>query len=277
MKKQISLILVLLLIFSLFPLGASAAQPQQYRIAIVQQMDHTSLDEIRTAIEGRLTQLAQEKGLDLSYKSFNGQNDASMLGQIGAQILSDDYDVIIPIASLAAQCMVSATEGSGIPVVFAAISDPQQAGLADLSNVTGISDALDTRFILDMALAVDPEIKTFGLLYSNSEPNSALPVAQAKAYLEEKGISVLEKTGNTTDEIVTASNALVGRVDAVFTPTDNVVMGAASAVEEILAAAHIPHYTGADSFVTSGAFATCGVNYTDLGASAADLDRKSVV
>ena len=122
-----------------------------------------------------------------------------------------------------------------------------------------------------MAFAVDPEIKTFGLLYSNSEANSATPIAQAKEYLEAKGISYLEKTGNTTDEIVTAANALVGRVDAVFTPTDNVVMGAAGAVEEILNNAGIPHYTGADSFVSSGAFATCGVNYSELGAEAADM------
>ena len=271
MKKICSLFLCLLLIFSCLPLRSSAAEETGFRIAIVQQMDHASLDEIRTAIEGRLDALAQEKGIDITYKSFNGQNDASMLGQIGAQIVTDGYDAIIPIASLAAQCMVTATEGHNIPVIFAAISDPEQAGLAGLPGVTGISDALNTSFILDMAFAVDPDIETFGLLYSNSEANSATPIAQAKEYLESKGIAFLEKTGNTTDEIVTAANALVGRVDAVFTPTDNVVMGAAGAVEEILNNAGIPHYTGADSFVSSGAFATCGVNYTELGAEAADM------
>ena len=88
---------------------------------------------------------------------------------------------------------------------------------------------------------------------------------------DSKGIAYLEKTGNTTDEIITAASALVGRVDAVFTPTDNVVMGAANAVAEILTPAGIPHYAGADSFVTAGAFATCGVNYTELGAYAAKL------
>ena len=271
MKKICSLFLCLLLIFSCLPLQGLAAEETGFRIAIVQQMDHASLDEIRTAIEGRLDTLAQEKGIDITYKSFNGQNDASMLGQIGAQIVTDGYDAIIPIASLAAQCMVTATENHNIPVIFAAISDPEQAGLAGIPGVTGISDALNTPFILDMAFAVDPEIKAFGLLYSNSEANSATPIAQAKEYLDAKGIAYLEKTGNTTDEIVTAANALVGRVDAVFTPTDNVVMGAAGAVEEILNNAGIPHYTGADSFVSSGAFATCGVNYSELGEEAADM------
>ena len=270
-KKVFSVLLVFLLTLSLISGTALAAEDNSLQIAIVQQMDHPSLDEIRTAIEGRLQELGKQKNLEITVKSFNGQNDASMLGQIGAQIRSDGYDAVIPIASLAAQCMVTATEGSGIPVIFAAISDPEQAGLAGLPNVTGISDALNTPFILDMALAVNPDIKTVGLLYSNSEVNSATPIAQAKEYLNARGITYLEKTGNTTDEIVTAANALVGRCDAVFTPTDNVVMGAATAIEEILNSSGIPHYTGADSFVSSGAFATCGVNYTELGAAAADM------
>ena len=271
MKKLSCLFLSLLLILSLISGTAAMAEQPEYRVAIVQQMDHASLDEIRIAIESQLEVLAEEKNLNLTYKSFNGQNDASMLGQIGAQIVTDDYDAIIPIATLAAQCMVTATEGKNIPIIFAAISDPEQVGLANMPGVTGISDALNTPFILDMALAADPDIQTFGLLYSNSEANSATPIAQAKEYLDKKGIAYLEKTGNTTDEIVTAANALCGRVDAVFTPTDNVVMGAAGAVEEILNNAGIPHYTGADSFVSSGAFATCGVNYSELGAEAAAL------
>ena len=122
-----------------------------------------------------------------------------------------------------------------------------------------------------MMLKANPDIETVGLLYSNSEANSVTPIREAKEYLDSKGIAYLEKTGNTTDEILTAASAMVGRVQAVFTPTDNVVMAAASAVAEILNEAGIPHYTGADSFVTAGAFATCGVNYTELGTYTADM------
>ena len=120
-------------------------------------------------------------------------------------------------------------------------------------------------------LKANPDIETVGLLYSNSEANSVTPIREAKEYLDSKGIAYLEKTGNTTDEILTAASAMVGRVQAVFTPTDNVVMAAASAVAEILNEAGIPHYTGADSFVTAGAFATCGVNYTELGTYTAGM------
>ena len=270
MKKLISLVLTAVMVLSMLSVSAFATE-QNFKIAIVQQLDHPSLDEIRTACDARLKELAQEKGFTVEVKDFHGQNDNTLLNQIGSQVMSDKYDAIIPIATLAAQCMVTAAEGTDIPIIYAAISDPESAGLTGLDRVTGTSDALNTPFILDMMIAVQPDVKTVGLLYSNSEANSAAPIAQAKEYLDSKGIAYLEKTGTTSDEIITAANALVGRVDAVFTPTDNTVMAAEGAVAEILTAAGIPHYTGADSFVKSGAFVTCGVNYTELGGATADM------
>ena len=242
-----------------------------YRIAIVQQMDHASLDEIRAAVEAELDAKASELGVSITYETFNGQNDQSLLNQIGAQIASDSYDAVIPIASLAAQCMVNATEDQGTPIIYAAISDPETAGLTGIDRVTGTSDALDTQFILDMMLAQNPELERVGLLYSTSEPNSETPIAQAKAYLEEKGIAYEEKTGTTADEIIAAAASLAGEVDAVFTPTDNSVMAVELTIGQTFIEAGVPHYAGADSFVRNGAFATCGVNYTDLGTATADL------
>lgn len=284
MKKFLSMIAaVSLLAASLSACGASsttsttsttaaaAESGKAYKVAIVQQLDHASLDEIRVAIEAELEAKAAEKGIAIAYKDFNGQNDATVLNQIGAQVVSDGYDAIIPIATLAATTMATANEDNQIPVIYAAISDPGEAQLTGIANVTGTSDALNTAFILDMMLKANPDIETVGLLYSNSEANSVTPIQEAKEYLDSKGIAYLEKTGNTTDEILTAASAMVGRVQAVFTPTDNVVMAAASAVAEILNEAGIPHYTGADSFVTAGAFATCGVNYTELGTYTADM------
>ena len=251
----------------------AAAEPaaKSYRIAVVQQLDHASLDQIRTAIEAELDAKAAEKGITIEYKDFNGQNDATTLNQIGTQVVSDQYDAVIPIATLAAQCMATACADSKTPVIYAAISDPAAADLTDIDYVTGTSDALNTESIMNMMFAVNPEIKTVGLLYSNSEANSQTPIAEAKAYLDSKGIAYVEKTGNTNDEIMTAAASLVGQVDAVFTPTDNVVMAAAAAVSDTLTKGGIPFYTGADSFVTAGAFATCGVNYTDLGTYTADM------
>jgi putative ABC transporter, substrate-binding protein len=251
--------------------AAETTEVKSFSVAIVQQLSHSSLDEIHEAISAELKARAEAAGVELTISDYNGQNDTTMLGQIGAQALDDKVDMIIPIATLAAQTMVTAAEDTGTPIVYAACSDPETAGLTGLDNVTGTSDALNTPFILDMMLAVNPDIKTVGLLFSNSEDNSVTPIAEAKKYLDEKGIAYLEKTGNTTDEIVAAAASLVGRVDAVFTPTDNRVMDAEVAVAEILNEAGIPHYTGADSFVQSGAFTTCGVNYTELGKYTADI------
>ena len=292
MKKVISLVLSVMMMLTMFagckasgtaetaaPTSAATAETaadttpaaQEFNVAIVQQLDHASLDEIHTAIVAQLQTLAEEKGVKVNIQEFNGQNDATVLNQIGAQVVGDGVDLIIPIATLAAQCMVTAADGTDIPIVYAAISDPEAAGLTGLSNVTGTSDALNTAFILDMMLAANPDIKTVGLLYSNSEANSTTPIAEAKAYLQEKQIDFVEKTGNTSGEIVEAAASMVGRVDAVFTPTDNVVMAAEVTVAETLNEAGIPHYTGADSFVAAGAFATCGVNYTELGTYTADM------
>ena len=285
MKKFLSMIAaVSLLAASLSACGASstasttaaAAAPaaeggKEYKVAIVQQLDHSSLDEIRVAIEAQLTALAAEKGVTVEIKTYNGQNDASMLNQIGTQVVSDQVDAILPIATLAATTMTTAAEDAGIPVIYAAISDPESASLTGLPNVTGTSDALTTPFILDMMIAANPDVKTVGLLYSNSEANSTTPIAEAKAYLDSKGVAYIEKTGNSADEVLTAANALVGRVQAVFTPTDNAVMACESAVAESFNEAGIAHYTGADSFVAAGAFVTCGVNYTELGAYTANM------
>ena len=275
MKKLICVILSVMMILSLTACGASeeAQTPTgyTYSVAIVQQLDHSSLDEIRAAIIAELNALAEPTNYTITIKEYNGQNDASLLNQIGTDVVADGYDMIIPIATLAAQSMVTAAEGTDIPIVYAAISDPEGAGLTGIPTVTGVSDALNTNFIMDMMFAANPDIQTVGLLYSNSEINSEAPIRDAKAYLDAKGIAYVEKTGNTANEVIAAASDLVGRVDAVFTPTDNVVMATEAAVAELLNEAGIPHYTGADSFVTAGAFATCGVNYTELGTKTADI------
>lgn len=258
------------------PTGSAGAEntatgSEGYKVAVVRQLDHASMNEIRDAITAELDTKASELGVEISYEDFNGNNDPSTLAQIGAQIIADGYDAIIPIGTTAAQQMAAVAEESETPVIYGTVSYPEVAGLTGISYVTGTSDALNVELLLDMMLAQNPNVETVGLLYSTSEVNSAPAIETAKAYLDEKGISYIDKTGNTTDEIVAAVNSMLDQVDAVFTPTDNVVQVAELAIAPTLIEAGIPHYAGADSFVRNGAFATCGVNYSDLGAQTADL------
>ena len=244
---------------------------ESYKIAIVRQLDHASMNEIRDAITAELEAKGEELGITIECGNFNGNNDTSTLSQIGAQIIADGYDAIIPIGTLAAQQMVSTAEETQTPVIYGTVSYPEVANLTGIDYVTGTSDALNVTLLLDMMLAADSDIQTVGLLYSTSEVNSAPAIEEAKAYLDEKGISYLEKTGTTSDEIIAAVNSMLDQVDAVFTPTDNAVQATELAIAPILAEAGIPHYAGADSFVRNGAYATCGVNYTDMGTKTADL------
>ena len=255
------------------PAGSgSASGDSSFKVAVVKQMDHPSLDEICNAVVARLDEIAQETGTPIEYEVYSGQGDETVLNQIGAQAIVDGVDAIIPIATTAAQLMTVAAEETKTPVVYAAVSDPAQADLLDIDYVTGTCDALNTSFILDMMLAQNPDTQKVGLLYSLSEPNSATPIAEAKEYLDDKGILYEEFTANSDDEVVAAAGALIAAgVDAVFTPTDNKIQSAELAIAPDLIEAGIPHYAGADSFVRNGAFATCGVNYTLLGTETANL------
>lgn len=255
----------------------ASGEAKNLKIAIVKQLDHASLDEIANAVSAELDKIASNNGIAIEHEIYCGQNDQTTLKQIADQAIADGVDAIIPIATLAAQVATVSAEDTQTPVVFAAISDPEAAELTGIDYVTGTSDALSTAFIMDMMLAQNPDTAKVGLLYSLSETNSATPIAEAKAYLDEKGIAYTEQTAATNDEVVAAASSLIAEgVDVIFTPTDNVIMAAELAIYEDLAAAGIPHYTGADSFVRNGAFATCGVNYTDLGIRTADLAYEAI-
>lgn len=252
--------------------GEEAVEPGTYKVAVVKQLDHASLDEIANAITAEFDAIAADKGITIEYEVYSGQNDQTTIKQITDQAVADGVNAIVPIATLAAQVSAVSAEESKTPVVFAAISDPESAELTGLDYVTGTSDALNTEFIMDMMFAENPDIDKVGLLYSLSETNSEKPIAEAKAYLDAKGIAYTEQTAASNDEVVQAASALIAEgVDTIFTPTDNVIMAAELAIYEDLANAGVRHYAGADSFVRNGAFATCGVNYTDLGTKTADL------
>ena len=256
-----------------------SAMAADYKVGIIQFVDDASLNQIEANIEAELTKKSEEGEDNYIFEGnvYNGQADSTTLNQIATQLISDGVDVIIPIATPAAQIVQTATEDNQIPVVFSAVSDPVGAGLVESmdapgANITGTSDALNTNAILDLMFVANPDIKSVGLLYSQSEDSSKQPIADAKAYLEEKGIDYVEKTGTNNTEVAQAADALIAAgVDAVFTPTDNTVMTAELAIYEKFIEAGIPHYCGADSFALNGAFMGYGVDYANLGQKTADM------
>lgn len=250
-----------------------------YKVGIVQYVDDASLNQIEAAIEAELDAKGAELGVTFDYAdyTYNGQADSTTLNQIATDLVAENVDIIVPIATPAAMIMQNATEENQIPVVFSAVSDPVGAGLVasmDVpgSNITGTSDALDTEAVMNLMVAANPDIKTVGLLYDKSQDASTAAIEAAKAFCADKGIEVVEKTGTTNDEISLAADALVAAgVEAVFTPTDNTVMTAELAIFEKFTEAKVPHYGGADSFALNGAFLGYGVNYEELGTATADM------
>ena len=259
------------------PAPASDMDGKTVKVGICNYVDDASLNQIVENIQARLKEIGGEKGVafDVSYDNCNA--DANLLTQIISNFIADDVDIMIGVATPVAMAMQAATEDNGIPVVFAAVSDPVGAGLVESmeapgSNVTGTSDYLDTAAVMQLITAADPDAKNIALLYDIGQDSSTAAIAHAKEYLDANGIAYGEYTGTTVDEVTLAVQALIADgVDAVFTPTDNTIMKSELSIYEMLQEAGIPHYTGADSFALTGAFLGYGVDYAALGVETANM------
>ncbi len=255
----------------------AGAGDADYKVAIVKYVDDASLNQIEDAIVAELETKGKELGVTFDVELYNGQADGTILNQIAAEVVADEVDVVVPIATPAAVLMQVATEDTDIKVVFSAVTDPIGAGLvasldAPGANITGVSDAIDTEAIMNLILLQNPDIKKIGLLYNRSEASSIASIADANAFCKDNGIEVVEKTGTNVTEIQAAADALVADgVEAIFTPQDNTVMQAELSIFEKFTDAKIPHYTGADSFALNGALLGYGVNYENLGTLTGDM------
>ena len=254
-----------------------------YKVAIVKYVDDASLNQIEDAIIVQLKAKEAEFGVNFEILKYNGQADGAVLNQIAADVLAEEVDAVVPIATPAAVLLQAATEDTEIPVIFSAVSNPVEDGLvvaadAPGANVTGTSDGIDTEAIFKLMQLQNPDLKKVGLLYDKGQSSSLVSIADAKAFCEANGIEFVEKTGTTVSEIQAAADVLAAeKVDAVFTPQDNTVMTAELAIYEKFMDAGIPHYTGADSFALNGAFMGYGVNYENLGTLTADMVIEIVV
>lgn len=248
-----------------------------YKIGICNYVEDASLNQIVSNIQSELEELEKTYDVKFDVDVENGNGDANIINQIISNFVADKVDMMVAIATPVALAMQSASEESGIPFVFAAVSDPVGAGLVESlekpnSNTTGTSDYLDTNAILDMIFMLDEDVDTVGLLYDASQDSSNKPIKDAKEYLDKKGVSYKEYTGTNTSEVSLAVNSLItDGVKVVFTPTDNTIMTAELAIYEELASNGVKHYTGADSFALNGAFIGYGTNYVGLGRQTGDM------
>lgn len=285
MKKAAIIIMVAAIIASLLTgcgvsegkNGNNTGTGDKIKIGIIQPVEHPSLNQIREYIIIGLEEQGLKDRVEITYK--DAQGDPSNINTIVSQFVGDKMDIIVPIGTGTAQSAAAATRD--IPVIFAAVSYPVEAGLIkDASkpeaNVTGVSDAIDVEQIFDLAFELTSDVKTFGFIYDSGQPNSVPAINKAKEYCEAKGINYVEATITNSSELMQAAQSLAEKVDAIFTPTDNTVASAMPTLSAEAQKAGIPVYTGADSLVADGGFATVGVDYTVLGRQVAAMVKKVV-
>lgn len=287
MKKLIA-ILMLLAILAVFVTGCGTKvsgvsetpadgtgdveKSEKFRIGIVQAQNHPSLDEIREYIIIGLEELGMKDKVEIIYK--DAQSDPSNVNTIINQFVGEKVDMIIPIATGAAQTALAATKD--IPIVFAAASYPVEAGLVkDMNvtdqNITGVSDAIGVEEIFELSQDLTPDVKTYGFIYNPGEVNSVSSIQRAKDYCDANGMKYIEANIANSGELLQAAQSLTSKVDAIFVPNDNTVALAMPMLSQEAINAEIPVYTGADSLIKDGGFATVGIDYKVLGRQVAEM------
>lgn len=279
MKKIVSVMVsVLILAGILSGCGSSggnsaAANQDACKVAIVQPMSHTSLDQIRDTIVSEL----EASGKNITITTENANGDSTALTTILSNCKAEGVDLVIPIATSTAQSAKAVFDGDSTPIVFAAVSDPAAAGLTgdDCQYITGVSNNIPAAEIVKLIFNFQPDCQKIGFLYTSSETNSVSTVNAAKAYCDQEGIAYEEVSIANLSELQTAAETLISRgVDALYTGNDNTIASAMATYTDVAYAAGIPVYCGADSMVADGGFATIGVNYVQLGGQVADLVLK---
>ncbi|MDF2542998.1 MAG: hypothetical protein K0S47_2716 [Herbinix sp.] len=252
--------------------GADTASTEKFKIGIIQPMDHPSLNQIRETIISELDALGLGDKVEIDFQNSNG--DATLLPTIMQDMIANEVDMLVPIATGTAQAAMAAT--TNVPIVFSAVSNPVAAGLVTsfeetTGNITGVSNSIPIEDIFALASELTPDAKVFGFVYNSSEVNSASGIERAKAYCDEHGIEYKEATITGTADLQQAAASLVGEVDAFFTPNDNTVASAMPTYLQVAMDAKLPIYVGADSMVNDGGLATVGIDYTVLGKQTAAM------
>ncbi|WP_373712454.1 tryptophan ABC transporter substrate-binding protein [Streptococcus sp.] len=255
---------------------SSSSENQVVKIGILQFVTHDALDEIERGIEDGLADAGYE-GSNVELTVLNAEADQSKIQTMSKKLVDDGNDVVIGIATPAAQGLASAT--SDIPVIMGAISDPVGAKLVKSldkpdGNVTGLSNHVPHAQTVELIQTITPDAKTIGVLYASSEDNSVSQVKEFTQYAEEAGLTVVEYAVPSTNEITTTMSVMTGKVDAIFVPQDNTIASAFPTVVTAANAAKIPVYSSVDTMVKQGSIASVAQSQYDLGLETAKIAVK---
>ena len=247
---------------------------EKVNVGIVQLVEHAALDAANKGFVEGLASKGYKEGQNIAYDRQNAQADQSNLQNIAHRFVNNKVNLICAIATPAAQTVANVT--SDIPIVATAVTDYKAAKLVKDNakpgtNVTGTTDMNPVEQQLDLLLKLVPNAKSVGTIYCSSEVNSQLQVDILKKAATAKGVTVKEATVSNVNDIQQAARSLLGKVQAIYVPTDNVLASAMPTLVSVTEEAKLPVICGEGGMVKAGGVATLGVDYYKLGFQAGEM------
>jgi putative ABC transport system substrate-binding protein len=248
--------------------SAAPAFAADITVAVTAIVEHPALDAARDGIKEALAAEGFVDGEQIDFVYESAQGKPEIAAQIARQFVGDGATVIVPISTPSAQGAVAATKD--IPIVFTAVTDPVAAQLVTSlqkpgGNVTGISDMSPLPEHIALMQEITPNAKRIGVVYNPGETNSMVLVERLKELAGPAGLEIVESAATKSGDVQQATLALVGKVDAIYIPTDNTVVSALEAAVSVAEENKIPLYAGDTDSVPRGAIATVGFNYKNVG------------
>lgn len=259
------------------PAPDAAGGKKPIKIGVVQIVEHQALDAARDGFIAEMAKQGYVKDKDVTYDLQSAQGNMDTAISIAQKFSGDKVDLILAIATPTAQAAAQTTKD--IPVLFTAVTDPVAAGIvksmeAPGANLTGTTDMNPVEEQLSLIKEIKPEAKTVGVIYNSGEVNSKVQIDMAKAVSSKLGITIQEAAITSPTEVKQAAESMVGKVDAFYVPTDNMVVSSLAAILKVAEDQKIPVIAGEENSVKSGAIATYGIDYTKLGEQTADMAVK---
>ena len=253
---------------SLAMTAMAPASAQEKSVAVTAIVEHPALDAVRDGVQAALKEAGYESGKNLKWQYQSAQGNTGTAAQIARKFVGDKPDAIVAIATPSAQAVVAATKS--VPVVYSAVTDPVAAKLvpsmeASKTNVAGVSDVLALDKQIELIKQVVPGAKRIGMVYNPGEANSVVVVKELQKLLPSMGLTLVEAAAPRSVDVSSAARSLIGKVDVIYTSTDNNVVSAYEALVKVGQDAKIPLVASDTDSVKRGAIAALGINYRDLG------------
>ena len=241
---------------------------KKFNVGIVQLVEHAALDAANKGFVDGLAKKGFTEGKNITFDRQNAQADQSNLQNIANRFVNNKVDLICAIATPSAQSMANATKE--IPIVGTAITDYKSAKLVKDpakpgTNVTGTTDMNPIKEQVELLQKVVPAAKNVGVIYCSSEVNSQIQVEILKKEAAAKGLTIKEATVSTVNDIQQAAHSLIGKVDALYIPTDNIMASAMPTLCKVTDEAKLAVICAEPGEVKAGGLITLGIDYYMLG------------